>query len=70
MNFQIVQPSGFLKNYIKHYCFMESDIHDADVTERVIPPENIQLMFPYKNPFVVFHVNIFNICWLINIINR
>lgn len=57
MKFQIVRPSGFLKNYIKHYCFMESDIHDADVMERVIPTENIQLMFHYKNPFVVFHPN-------------
>lgn len=32
---------------------MESDIRDADVTERVIPTENIQLMFHYRNPFVV-----------------
>jgi AraC-like DNA-binding protein len=36
---------------------MESDIYDADVMERVIPTENIQLMFHYKNPFVVFHPN-------------
>lgn len=36
---------------------MESDIHDADVLERVIPTENIQLMFHYRNPFVVFHSN-------------
>ena len=57
MKFQIVQPSGFLKNYIKNYCFMESDIYDEDVMERVIPTENIQLMFHYKNPFVVFHSN-------------
>lgn len=57
MKFQIVQPSGFLKNFIKHYCFMESDIYDEDVMERVIPTENIQLMFHYKNPFVVFHSN-------------
>ena len=55
MKFQIVQPSGFLKNYIKNYCFMESDIYDADVIERVIPTENIQIMFHYKNPFVVLH---------------
>lgn len=55
MKFQIVQPSGFLKNYIRNYCFMESDAHEADVVERVIPAENIQLMFHYKNPFVVFH---------------
>jgi len=36
---------------------MESDINDEDVMERVIPTENIQLMFHYKNPFVVFHSN-------------
>lgn len=36
---------------------MESDIYDADVIERVIPTENVQLMFHYKNPFVVFHSN-------------
>lgn len=36
---------------------MESDIYNADVMERVIPTENIQLMFHYKNPFVVFHSN-------------
>jgi AraC-like DNA-binding protein len=57
MRFQIVKPSGFLKNYIKNYCFMESDFHEPDVMERVIPTENIQLMFHYKNPFVVFQSN-------------
>lgn len=36
---------------------MESDTYDEDVLERVIPTENIQLMFHYKNPFVVFHSN-------------
>ena len=36
---------------------MESDIYDKDVMERVIPAENIQLMFHYKNPFVVIHSN-------------
>lgn len=55
MKFQIVQPSGFLKNYVRQYCFMESDIREADIMERVIPTENIQLMFHYKNPFVVLH---------------
>ncbi|MCK9304638.1 MAG: helix-turn-helix transcriptional regulator [Bacteroidales bacterium] len=34
---------------------MESDTYDADVMERVIPTENIQIMFHYKNPFVVCH---------------
>jgi AraC-like DNA-binding protein len=36
---------------------MESDIHDEDVMERVIPTENVQLMFHYKTPFVVIHPN-------------
>lgn len=57
MKFRIIQPSGFLKNYIKNYCFMESDNFEEDVMERVIPTENIQLMFHYKNPFVVFQTN-------------
>ncbi len=55
MNFQTVQPAGFLKSYIKQYCFMESDIHEENVMERVIPVENVQLMFHYKNPFAVCH---------------
>lgn len=57
MKFQIIHPTGFLKNYIRNYCFMESDLHEKDVTERVIPAENIQLMFHYRNPFVVCHSN-------------
>ena len=57
MNFQIVHPTGFLKNYIRQYCFMETDIHEGDMMERVIPTENVQLMFHYKNPFVVCHEN-------------
>lgn len=57
MNFKIIPPNGFLKKYIKHYCFMESDAHDANVVERVIPMENVQLMFHYKNPFIVYHSN-------------
>ncbi len=34
---------------------MESDLFEPDVIERVIPAENIQLMFHYKNPFVVLN---------------
>jgi AraC-like DNA-binding protein len=36
---------------------MESSSFEEDITERVIPAENIQLMFHYKNPFVVHHFN-------------
>lgn len=36
---------------------MESGIHDRNVMERVIPMENVQLMFHYKDPFVVFQPN-------------
>lgn len=55
MNFQIVQPRGFLKSYVKQYCFMESDIHESAIKERVIPVDNVQLMFHYENPFIVYH---------------
>jgi AraC-like DNA-binding protein len=58
MTFQFVEPSGFLKNYIKNYCFMESEFHEADIVERVIPTESIQIMFHYKNPFVVLDLNL------------
>jgi AraC-like DNA-binding protein len=34
---------------------MESASYEEDVMERVIPTENVQLMFHYKNPFVVYH---------------
>lgn len=53
MRFSMVEPGGFLRNYIDYYCFMETDRYDTDVVERVIPTENVQLMFHYKNPFVV-----------------
>jgi len=36
---------------------MESTSFEGDVIERVIPVENIQLMFHYKNPFVVHQLN-------------
>ena len=55
MEFKFVEPSGFLKLYIKHYCFMESVKHETDICERVIPLDYVQLMFHYKSPFVVLH---------------
>ncbi|NLD99483.1 MAG: AraC family transcriptional regulator [Fibrobacter sp.] len=36
---------------------MESDCFESDVLERVIPTENIQLMFHYRNPFLVYDQN-------------
>jgi len=36
---------------------MESFNYEVDIVERVIPTENIQLMFHYKNPFIVHHSN-------------
>ena len=57
MTFQFVEPSGFLKHYIRPYCFMESDMKEPDLVERVIPTEGIQIMFHYKTPFVVLHPN-------------
>ena len=55
MHFHIMQPTGFLRKYIKYYCFMESDRHEELVTERVIPIEGVQMMFHYGDPFVVNH---------------
>lgn len=55
MNFKMIQPSAVLKDHIRYYCLMESDIAEENVTERVIPVGNIQLMFHYKDPFVVCH---------------
>lgn len=57
MTFQFVEPSGFLKQYIRPYCFMESDMKEPDLVERVIPTEGIQIMFHYKTPFLVLHPN-------------
>jgi AraC-like DNA-binding protein len=53
MKFQFLQPSIYLRNYVKHYCFMESEACEQNVSERVIPTESIQLMFHYRQPFVV-----------------
>jgi len=57
MKFQMVSPSGILKDYIRHYCFMETGSAEPDIMERVIPMDNVQLMFHYKNPFIVVHEN-------------
>ncbi|HEX2970465.1 MAG TPA: helix-turn-helix domain-containing protein [Bacteroidales bacterium] len=54
MRFQFFQPSGFLKNYIRNYCIMESDAHEPDVMERVIPIDGIQVMFHFKEPFAEY----------------
>lgn len=57
MQFRFIQPHKTLQNYVKHYCFMESEACEADVSERVIPTESIQLMFHYRQPFVVLEKN-------------
>jgi AraC-like DNA-binding protein len=49
----MINPTGFLKDYVKYYCIMESESHDEAVVERVIPTESVQLMFHYRRPFVV-----------------
>jgi len=53
MRFQIVSPSGLLKNYISHYSLMETDFTESCIKERVIPVESLQLMFHYRHPFAV-----------------
>lgn len=53
MRFQIVQSSGILQRFIRDYCLMETDACETSLKERVIPVENMQLMFHYKMPFAV-----------------
>lgn len=62
MHFQIIQPQGILRQFVKYYWIMESDPGDGDVSERVIPTENVQIMFHYKNPFKV-HASDNSIHW-------
>lgn len=57
MHFQIIKPKGVLQQFVKYYWIMESDAGENKVTERVIPTENIQIMFHYKNPFQVTNSN-------------
>lgn len=54
MQFQVIQPNLLLKPFIRQYSFMESELQEGNVTERVIPIEGIQLMIHYKNPFIVY----------------
>ncbi len=55
MQFQFFQPSGYLSNYIRNYCLMQSEPHESDMTERVIPIDGVQIMFHYKEPFAVYN---------------
>lgn len=53
MHFRIILPNGILKEYIRYYWIMESDGIEEDMTERVIPTGNIQIMFHYGKPFIM-----------------
>ncbi|MBE0654283.1 MAG: hypothetical protein IH594_10830 [Bacteroidales bacterium] len=55
MHFHYLKPSALLNRFIRHYWVMESGPSEINVTERVIPTGNIQLMFHYKKPFIVCH---------------
>ncbi len=57
MHFQFVSPCDLLKEYISHYCLMESGIYEANTIERVIPVEHIQLMFHYRHPFALYQAD-------------
>lgn len=57
MYFQFVQPAAQLQNYVKHYCFMETEACEPNVSERVIPTDSVQLMFHYRQPFVVLEAD-------------
>ncbi len=57
MEFQFIKPTGFLGRYIRFFCFMESGASEGNVTERVIPIGNVQMMFHYRDPFVVLNAD-------------
>ncbi|HOD53176.1 MAG TPA: helix-turn-helix domain-containing protein [Candidatus Cloacimonadota bacterium] len=50
----VLKPCKELSSYIKHYWVLEIDEKEGDITERVIPTGNIELMFHYKKPFTAF----------------
>jgi AraC-like DNA-binding protein len=53
MQFQYFKPSAFLSPYIKYYWSLESSASEGDVKERVIPTGNIEIMFHFKNSFII-----------------
>lgn len=53
MIFKIIPARGILSRFVKHYWIMESEGDEPDVKERVIPTDNIQMIFHYRNPFKV-----------------
>jgi AraC-like DNA-binding protein len=53
MRFRIIKPTGILAQFIKYYWVMEKSPLEVDVSERVIPTGNIDLMFHFKNCFKV-----------------
>jgi len=53
MKFQVIQPSARLAPFVKSYWTMEAGEVGNDISERVIPTGNVELMFHYKNSFRV-----------------
>ena len=53
MRYQFVTPSPILAPYIKHYWMLETEAHEGNVSERVVPTGNPQLMFHYRTPFTM-----------------
>ncbi|MDD3049569.1 MAG: helix-turn-helix domain-containing protein [Candidatus Cloacimonetes bacterium] len=53
MFYKIIKPSGFLAQFIKHYWVLEINSSEGEISERVIPTGDIELMFHYKRPFEV-----------------
>jgi AraC-like DNA-binding protein len=53
MHYQIITPSPILAPFIKRYWMLETDEHEGNVSERVVPTGNLQLMFHYRKPFTM-----------------
>jgi len=52
MRFLYIKPTGILSQYIEHYWVLEADDSDGEISERIIPTGNIELMFHYKKTFI------------------
>ena len=53
MHYQFITPSPILAPFIKHYWMLETDEWEGNVSERVVPTGNLQLMFHYRKPFTM-----------------
>ena len=55
MFYQFIKPSIHLAPFVKHYWMLETERIEGNITERVVPVGNMQLMFHYRKPFSIIY---------------